>query len=111
MMQKKDVIYRVAEQREKQSISIEKLSKNTNIDLERLKLIEENEIIITVDEMKKIAEFLKIRQKDLYYTVEDYNKVRQLMYDSIEENGIAHKETLRLSNILDKLQNIIEQNC
>lgn len=90
----------------KWGMGVEELSERTGVSYFLLEDLCENKIKnVSIEKLTPIAKFFKCGVEELYYTKGDYEKVRDLLHESIEDNGINHPETIRLSRILDHLLN------
>ena len=95
------ILYIIKEIREELGIKLETLSKLSGINAKRLFEIENNNIqTLEVKEINKIAKALNTKTTELYYTIADYEKVR-------EEEGINSYRARKLNVILDKLNNLM----
>lgn len=102
------ILYIIKEKREELGLSLETLSKLSGIDAKRLFEIENNNIqTLEVKEIDKIAKALNIKTIELYYTIADYEKVREEFEKAVEEEGINSYRTRKLNVILDKLHNLM----
>lgn len=102
------ILYIIKEVREELGLSLETLSKLSGIDVKRLFEIENNNIqTLEVKEINKIAKALNTKTTELYYTIADYEKVREEFEKAVEEEGINSYRTRKLNVILDKLHNLM----
>lgn len=102
------ILYIIKEVREELGIKLETLSKLSGINAKRLFEIENNNIqTLEVKEINKIAKALNTKTTELYYTIADYEKVREEFEKAIEEEGINSYKTRKLNVILDKLHNLM----
>ena len=102
------ILYIIKEIREELGIKLETLSKLSGINAKRLFEIENNNIqTLEVKEINKIAKALNTKTTELYYTIADYEKVREEFEKAIEEEGINSYRARKLNVILDKLNNLM----
>ncbi len=102
------ILYIIKEKREELGLSLETLSKLSGIGAKRLFEIENNNIqTLEVKEINKIAKALNTKTTELYYTLTDYERVRESFEKAIEEEGINSYKTRKLNVILDKLHNLM----
>lgn len=102
------ILYIIKEVREELGIKLETLSKLSGINAKRLFEIENNNIqTLEVKEINKIAKALNTKTTELYYTIADYEKVRENFEKAIEEEGINSYRARKLNVILDKLNNLM----
>ena len=104
------MLFVIKEVMEEKGISLKILAKITRIKEKRLFEIINNALIPNDDEISAIAKALDSKITELYYTVKDYNRVREYMHDAIEEYGLNSIQTRKYSVILDKLMNIMYLN-
>lgn len=102
------ILYIIKEVREELGIKLETLSKLSGINAKRLFEIENNNIqTLEVKEINKIAKALNTKTTELYYTLTDYERVRENFEKAIEEEGINSYRARKLNVILDKLHNLM----
>lgn len=102
------ILYIIKEKREELGLSLETLSKLSGIGAKRLFEIENNNIqTLEVKEINKIAKALNTKTTELYYTLTDYERVRESFEKAIEEEGINSYRARKLNVILDKLHNLM----
>lgn len=103
-------IFVIKDIRRKKKISINKLSKMTNISRAYLYDLEHNRRINpTLDVILKISVALNVNVKDLFYTKLDIESLRNKMHDSIDKNGLNAEETIEISQLLDLVLNIRDE--
>lgn len=103
-------IFVIKDIREKKNLSINELSKMTNISRAYLYDLEHNRRINpTLDVLLKISTALEVNVKDLFYTRLDIEDLRNKMHESIDENGLNAKETIEISQLLDLVLNIKDE--
>lgn len=102
------ILYIIKEVREELGIKLETLSKLSGINAKRLFEIENNNIqTLEVKEIDKIAKALNTKTIELYYTIADYEKVREEFEKAVEEEGRNSYRARKLNVILDKLHNLM----
>lgn len=88
-------------------ISISKLSQITNISRTYIRDLENNKKLNpTLAVLYSIALALNVNIKDLFYTKFDIDILKQEMYKRIDKYGIKSQETLEVSQLIDLLINI-----
>ncbi len=101
-------VFIIKDLREERGITLKQLAEKTGLNKEYLKQLENNEIHdAPYSTLFKIASELGISVQNLYYTVEDYEKLRKEMHTHINKCGVNSKEAKRISCILDMLQNFM----
>ncbi len=99
-------VFIIKELREERGITLKQLAKKIELSKRHLIKIERNEIHdIKLSTLYKIAHELGISITNLYYTMEDQEKLRNEMYMYIDKCGLNSKEAKKISEILDMLQN------
>lgn len=102
------ILYIIKEVREELGIKLETLSKLSGINAKRLFEIENNNIqTLEVKEINKIAKALNTKTTELYYTLTDYERVRENFEKAIGKEGINSYKARKLNVILDKLHNLM----
>ena len=100
-------VFNVKKIREKQNISIRKLSQMTDISRTYLSNLENNKRVNpTLSSLYSIATALNVDVKDLFYSDIELGKLKKEMYKRIDKYGINSLEALEISQIIDLLINI-----
>ena len=100
-------IFRIREIRVKKHLSLKTLSKNSSVNLGYLSQLERGEKQNpSMDLLYKIAGALGVNIKDLFFTIDDIDYLKEEMYSSIKQNGISDEKTINISNLIDLLANL-----
>lgn len=100
-------IFRIREIRAKKNISLENLSKKSSINLGYLSQLERGEKQNpSMNLLYKIACALGVNMKDLFYTIDDINELKEQMYLSMKQYGISDEKTINISNLVNLLVNL-----
>lgn len=101
------IIFNIKRIREKQNISIRKLSLLTGLSRTYLSNLENNKRVNpTLSSLSAISTVLNVDIKELFYSDIELNKLKEEMYDRIDKFGIDSPEVLEVSQIIDLLINI-----
>ena len=101
------IVFNIRNVRKNKKISLRKLSDMTGISRAYLYDLENNRRFNpTLFILQKIAEELEVNIKDLFYSLNDIDNLKEEMYRRIDEYGIDSKETLEVSQVIDLLINI-----
>jgi len=101
------IIFNIKRIREKQNISIRKLSLLTGLSRTYLSNLENNKRVNpTLSSLSAISTVLNVNIKELFYSDIELNKLKEEMYDRIDKFGIDSPEALEVSQIIDLLINI-----
>ena len=101
------IIFNIKKIREKQNISIRKLSHMTDMSRTYLSNLENNKRVNpTLSTLYSIATALNVDVKDLFYSEIELDKLKCEMYKRINRYGINSPEVLEISQIIDLLINI-----
>jgi transcriptional regulator with XRE-family HTH domain len=101
------IIFNIKRIREKQNISIRKLSLLTGLSRTYLSNLENNKRVNpTLSSLSAISTVLNVDIKELFYSDIELNKLKEEMYDRIDKFGIDSPEALEVSQIIDLLINI-----
>lgn len=101
------IVFNIKKIREKQNISIRKLSHMTDISRTYLSNLENNKRVNpTLSSLYSIATALNVNVKDLFYSDIELDKLKCEMYRRMEKYGINSPEALEISQIIDLLINI-----
>lgn len=93
--------------RKKKNLTLYELSKRTGISRTYLRNLENNkQFNPTMFILKKISEVLEVNIKDLFYSQNDIEILKQEMYHRIDKYGLDSKEVLEISQIIDLLINV-----
>ena len=101
------IIFRIKEVRLNKNISLKHLSEQTDISRAYLYDLENNRRVNpSLRILDEIAQALDVNIKDLFYTFNDIEDLKQEMYKRIDTYGINSKEVLEISQLIDLLINI-----
>lgn len=101
------IVFNIKRIREKQNISIRKLSLLTGLSRTYLSNLENNKRVNpTLSSLSAISTVLNVDIKELFYSDIELNKLKEEMYDRINKFGIDSPEALEVSQIIDLLINI-----
>nr|DAV33328.1 MAG TPA: Helix-turn-helix XRE-family like protein [Caudoviricetes sp.] len=101
------IVFNIKRIREKQNISIRKLSQLTGLSRTYLSNLENNKRVNpTLSSLSAISSVLNVDVKELFYSDIELDKLKEEMYDRIDKYGINSKEALEVSQIIDLLINI-----
>lgn len=93
--------------RKKRNLTLYELSKRTGISRTYLRNLENNkQFNPTLFILQKIAEELEVNIKDLFYSLNDIDSLKEEMYRRIDEYGLDSKEVMEVSQVVDLLINI-----
>ena len=93
--------------RKKKNLTLYELSKRTGISRTYLRNLENNkQFNPTMLILKKISEVLEVEIKDLFYSLNEVESLKEEMYHRIDEYGIGSKEVMEVSQIIDLLINV-----
>lgn len=100
-------IFAIKPVRKKRNLTLYELSKRTGISRTYLRNLENNkQFNPTMFILKKISEALEVEIKDLFYSINEVESLKEEMYRRIDEYGIDSKEALEVSQVIDLLINI-----
>lgn len=101
------IVFNIKRIREKQNISIRKLSLLTGLSRTYLSNLENNKRVNpTLSSLSAISTVLNVDIKELFYSDIELNKLKEEMYNRIDKFGIDSPEALEVSQIIDLLINI-----
>lgn len=101
------LIFNIKNIRKNKGISLNRLHEMTGISRAYLYDLENNRRFNpTLFILQKIAEELEVNIKDLFYSSNDIDNLKEEMYRRIDEYGIDSKEALEVSQVIDLLINI-----
>ena len=93
--------------REKKNITLYRLMKITGLSYSYLSELENNKVFNpSLATMYKIANALKVKVDDLFYSELDIDTLKEEMYRRIDEYGLDSKEVMEVSQIIDLLINV-----
>ena len=100
-------VFNIKNIRKNKGISLKKLHEMTGISRAYLFDLENNrKFNPTLFILKKIAEELEVNIKDLFYSSNDIDDLKEEMYRRIDIYGLDSKEVLEVSQVIDLLINI-----
>lgn len=95
----------------KKNISVEELARLTNIDKEYILKIVKNKVHdVNLSTIYKISKALNVEMEKLYYSMDDYERLREELNKIVGTFGVGDKRVKEISYILDILQNVIDRN-
>lgn len=101
------IVFNIKNIRKSKKISLRKLSDMTGISRAYLFDLENNRRFNpTIFILEKIAEELDVNIKDLFYSLDDIENLKEEMYRRIDEFGINSKEVMEVSQVIDLLINV-----
>lgn len=101
------IVFNIRNIRKSKKISLRKLSDMTGISRAYLYDLESNRRFNpTLFILQKIAEVLEVDIKDLFYSLNELDILKEEMYRRIDKYGINSKEVLEVSQVIDLLINI-----
>ena len=100
-------IFAIKPLRKSRNISLYELSNLTGVSRTYLRNLENNKSFNpTLFILDKIAEALNVTIKDLFYSLNELDILKEEMYRRIDKYGINSKEVLEVSQVIDLLINI-----
>lgn len=101
------IVFNIKNIRKSKKISLRKLSDMTGISRAYLFDLENNRRFNpTIFILEEIAEELDVNIKDLFYSLDDIENLKEEMYRRIDLYGIGSKEVLEVSQVIDLLINV-----
>lgn len=101
------IVFNIKNIRKSKKISLRKLSDMTGISRAYLYDLENNRRFNpTIFILEKIAEELDVNIKDLFYSLDEIDNLKEEMYRRIDIFGIDSKEALEVSQVIDLLINV-----
>lgn len=101
------IVFNIRNIRKSKKISLRKLSDMTGISRAYLYDLESNRRFNpTLFILQKIAEVLEVDIKDLFYSLNELDNLKEEMYQKIDKYGRNSKEVLEVSQVVDLLINI-----
>ena len=100
-------IFAIKPIRKKRELTLYELSKRTGISRTYLRGLENNKKFNpTLFILKKIAEELEVNIKDLFYSLDEIEKLKEELNRRIDVYGRNSKEVMEVSQIIDLLINV-----
>lgn len=104
-------IFIIKEVREELGISQKDLAEKLNISQSYLSEIENNKKKnVSFELIFHICNILNVEIRKIYIAVSDIDTLKNEMYRRIDEHGINAPETMKISQLIDKLINLKMQN-
>lgn len=101
------IVFNIRNIRKSKKISLRKLSDMSGISRAYLYDLESNRRFNpTMFILQKIAEVLEVDIKDLFYSLNELDILKEEMYQKIDKYGRNSKEVLEVSQVIDLLINI-----
>lgn len=100
-------VFNIKNIRKSKGISLNRLHEMTGVSRAYLFDLENNrKFNPTMFILQKIAEELEVNIKDLFYSLNEIENLKEEMYRRIDEFGLDSKEVMEVSQIIDLLVNI-----
>lgn len=100
-------VFNIKNIRRSKGISLNKLHEMTGVSRAYLFDLENNRRFNpTIFILQKIAEELEVNIKDLFYSLDELENLKEEMYHRINKYGLDSKEALEVSQIIDLLINV-----
>lgn len=100
-------IFVIKSLREKKNLTLYELSKKTGISRTYLRGLENNKKFNpTLLILYKIAKALQVNIKDLFYSLDEIEELKQELNHRVELYGTMSKEAMEVSQIIDLLINV-----
>lgn len=104
-------IFIIKEVREELGITQKELSKRTGISRNYIAELENSKKVNpSFETIFKIAQALEVEIKKNYVATSDIDKLKEELYIAIDRYGINAPETMKISQLIDKLVNLKMQN-
>ncbi len=104
-------IFIIKEVREEKGITQKEVAEKLNISQSYLSEIENNKKKnVSFELIFHICNILNVEIRKIYIAVSDIDALKNEMYRRIDEYGINAPETMKISQIIDKLVNLKMQN-
>lgn len=88
--------------REEKGYTLNQIHKGTGISISYLSDLENNKLENTsIYILYTISKFLDVNIKDFFYTIEEINSLKKSLNYHIENYGLTHPKTLKISRIID----------
>lgn len=104
-------IFIIKEIREEKGITQKDLAEKLNISQSYLSEIENNKKKnVSFELIFHICNILNVEIRKIYIAVSDIDKLKEELYIAIDKYGINAPETMKISQLIDKLVNLKMQN-
>lgn len=101
------LIFAIKPIRKNKNLTLYELSKRTGISRTYLRNLENNKSFNpTLFILEKIAEVLEVPIKNLFYSTDEIEKLKEEMYIRMDKYGLDSKEVLEVSQVIDLLINV-----
>ena len=101
------IVFVIKNLRKQKNITSNDLSNKTGLSRSYLSKIENNQVNCSIRTLEKIATALDTNIKNLFYTKLDIDFLKEKLNETIDIYGIDSKEALEISQIIDLIINII----
>ena len=97
--------------RKAKNISINKLCTKTKLSRSYLFELENNHLNdCSLETLKRISDAIEVNVKDLFYTIEDIDDLKEELNEIIDEYGLNSNEALEISQLIDSIMNKNKEN-
>ena len=96
--------------RSQKNIKLNELCDKTGLSRSYLTKLENNHLDnCNMKTLKKISDAIEVNIKDLFYTTDDIEDLKEELNEIIDEHGLDSEEGLEMSRLIDLLINIMNK--
>jgi len=103
-------IFVIKKIRNQKKIKLKELCLKTKLSRSYLTKLENNHLnTCSLETLKKISDAIEVNIKDLFYTTDDIEDLKEELNEIVDEHGLDSEEVLEMSRLIDLLINIMNK--
>lgn len=103
-------IFVIKKIRNQKKIKLKELCLKTKLSRSYLTKLENNHLnTCSLETLKKISDAIEVNIKDLFYTTDDIEDLKEELNEIVDEHGLDSEEGLEMSRLIDLLINIMNK--
>jgi len=103
-------IFVIKKIRNQKKIKLKELCLKTKLSRSYLTKLENNHLnTCSLETLKKISDAIEVNIKDLFYTTDDIEDLKEELNEIVDEHGLDSEEALEMSQLIDSLINIMNK--
>lgn len=103
-------IFVIKKIRNQKRMKLNELCLKTKLSRSYLTKLENNHLnTCSLETLKKISDAIEVNIKDLFYTTDDIEDLKEELNEIVDEHGLDSEEGLEMSRLIDLLINIMNK--
>ncbi len=100
-------IFVIKKIRNQKRMKLNEICEKTKLSRSYLTKLENNHLnTCSLETLKKISDAIEVNIKDLFYTTDDIEDLKEELNEIVDEHGLNSEEALEMSRLIDSLINL-----